>query len=246
MERKTVHLSASALNDLLICERRYAFSHGLDPSVSKPAPNKYLVLGQAVHTAIRFDYDGKNPYTAIEETIAEQVAEGGDPELALLHAENMYQAFRLWKKEHPEKPVSQESEVSFEIGGYPVVGFVDAMFPLLGRDWKTSTKAWDFKKQQDSWLQRTVYGVGTGMLEWEFVVFYPDKNGASYGVYPGTVTDRDVVRLKAMVRAFGPLVQKTVIDEFPIRPTSMNWLCKAAWCPYFTVCPGGEPLEEAV
>lgn len=236
-------LSPSSLNDLLVCERRWAYSHGVDPRVEKAPPNKHLVLGQAVHQAIRWDYEDKNPYQGIEAAIAEQVEAGGDPELALLHAESMYQAFRLWKKEHPEKPVSQEGKVEFMVGDYPVVGFVDAMFPTVGRDWKTASKAWDFKKQKDAWLQATAYAIGTGQRSWEFVVFYPDKGGASYGVHPVLVSDFDVRRFEAMVRAFGPLVQKTVIDEFPIRPGSSNWLCSEKWCSFWSVCPGGEKVE---
>lgn len=233
-------LSPSSLNDLLVCERRWAFSHGIDPSVPKAPPNKWLTLGQATHSAIRAFYDGGNPFAAMDGAVEEARQAGGDTGLAEKQAKYLFMAFQKWQLKNPKRPIEQEKKVAYELGGYPVVGFVDAIFPDEGVDWKTSTRPWDAKKIRDARLQATAYDLGTGIAEWDFVVFsVSDSDEPEYGVHRVSVNDFDRRRFEAMVRAWGPLVQSVDIEDFPIRPGSSNWLCSEKWCDFWKMCPGG-------
>lgn len=232
------HLSASGLNDLLICERRYGYARGLDPEVPPRPPNRWLVLGQAVHSAIRAYYDDADPLKAIAEVIASNTAEEGDITLAEQHAQGCFESFRTAGVATFWSPTVQEQEFSIDIEGTKVVGFIDAHDDKIGVDWKTSTKPWTAKKLQDAWLQAAVYEAATGLTEWRFVVIsYED--GYECKTHELTVHEIDRRRLRAMVRAWGPRVQSLDINDYTIVPTTMNWLCSDKWCDFAQVCPGG-------
>lgn len=245
------HLSASSINDLLVCERRYAYARGIDPEVTKPAPNEYLTLGQAVHAMIRAYYSETSVDDAYDGVVQEALSLDGDTSLAEKHAQSLYQQFLSWPGSRDWQPEVQEEEVEVQIGDYKLVGFIDARDKQLIRDWKTARKPWDGNKKKAAWLQATVYGMATNIWDVEYLVLhYTDSNynpNPGWQLVPYGVTLADIRRLKALVRAYGPLVQSSNIEDYPIRPNT-TWLCSEKWCPFWSVCPGGDgPLEmEAV
>lgn len=232
------HLSASTLNDLLVCERRWAYGHGVDPEVEPAPSNASMVLGTVVHVAIRRHHDGENGEVALLKAIAEEAAEGGDVSLAQEHALRL---FRLWRQ-HPVsqwKPKVQEEKFELDVGGFQIIGFLDARDDEKIVDWKTASRVWDAKKERDGWLQATAYSMATGIPEVRFVVMsYGDP--PQVNTYKRTVTAADHHRLRALVRVYGPRVQSSSIEDYAISgATANNWLCSEKWCAYWTVCPGG-------
>ena len=231
-------LSASSLNDLMVCERRWAYGHDLDPNFVKGPPNKWLVLGTVVHSAIRLFYDGSDADAALKDAVELAREEGGDFEFADLHAAGL---FGSWLKSGIPSmwtPTVQEEEVRLEVAGVPMLGYLDARDETMIVDWKTSTSLWDVKKKKDAWLQGTFYSMAKQIPKVRMVVM-SHAGGYTTETHDFMVSSEDVQRLEAMCRVYGPRIQSKLIDDYAINPLANNWLCGPKWCDYWTVCPGG-------
>ena len=249
-------LSASSLNDLLVCERRWAYARGIDPEVQPGPPNKWLTLGSAVHGMIRVHLDGGNPEDAYFAALQEARDQEGDCSLAMAHASGL---FRAWCASPVSawKPTHQEEEVAFDVEGVGVRGFIDARDDAKIVDWKTSTLPWDDKKAKDAWLQGTLYSLASEILPDKFpapirdvrfvVLSYEEKAGYrdrkpgyAVNVVQRHISDADITRLKAMLKVYGPRIQSLDIADYATSGAlSSNWLCSQKWCQFYEVCPGG-------
>ena len=255
-------ISASSLNDLMNCERKWAYGHGIDPEVQDQPATGSLVLGGGVHQAIEAHLKGESPNVALWKFVAEAKAEGDEHELLLQHGQSLVEQFQAWHKQTKFVPTALEEELRFDIAGFPFAGFIDARDERTIWDWKTATAPWDKRKKANAWLQGTAYKVGVKQalgIDIERVNFlvlsygvkkqkvgkfgpYSQNEAGVYGYEEVEVPvgDAEVRRLETLVRAYAPRIQSTDINDYPIRPAaSGNFLCDARWCSFFNICPGG-------
>ena len=263
------HFSPSSINTFLRCERQYFYSYieGI-----KIPPGWAAVKGSAIDRACQLDMTAKiekghnlsasSLYEIVVKEVEERVNEinpfdpeveeaGGAEKIVSSFIEDtpkVIEAYQPWAATY--EPTGVQKEVRADVGGYPMLGYIDVRDNRRISDLKMAGKRKTDTAGEVS-NQLRLYQIiesrnGEPAQEAELFSIYPLTKGYKSQVLKQSKNEEAEKRLEDTVHLIGKQVELGLFK--PVNLDGGNgWVCSQKWCGYFaSTCPYGQKARVQV